>query len=317
MSDRSGGSKALIRLLKAFSALAVLLGLAGMPEKASATEKCVAPTISHVGKCHHRGFARRVVDRELHGREKSSPVPTGVDVKLLATQLEGELAEGDIYPIGRSRNDWVLLTRRMTRNIYQTEHPANLYLLRIVPESPKAGRGKHSLVTVIGTVGTSLLISDDENPDRAQGGDAKSSAVQRCYNAEEDAFEENGYPRVGGEWRWQRLPSGRQWLVVPLSRSEGYAGGGGAFSAEMLLAINDGALTPIACYQISRYQMFGGNWNPDGSREHPESQAAWRVGFSAERGDQWPAIHLRAVTSKTPSAQLRWNPGMQYYQPRR
>lgn len=50
--------------------------------------------------------------------------------------------------------------------------------------------------------------------------------------------------------------------------SEGYAGGGGFWSALYLFELRDGALELVFGAGMSMYRDIAGDWNPDGTREH-------------------------------------------------
>ena len=129
--------------------------------------------------------------------------------------------------------------------------------------------------------------------------------------AEDDYNSGEGYPEIGGVFHWITLSPQHKLLAAPVGRTEGYAGGGGSFTGEILFELRGDTMNPVACYATSRYQMFGGEWNPDGSRQHPESQAGWRL--KATGTGRWPSLRLIPVTANTPSATLVWDATLGFY----
>ena len=151
------------------------------------------------------------------------------------------------------------------------------------------------------------LMLNKPASDSNQNEGEKAFSLQDCVNPESEAENDPAgpYEQMAGRYRWLRLSSGRQLLAAQIRRSEGYAGGSGSFTAELLLDIRDGKLVPVGCYAVSRYQMFGGSWNRDGTRQHPESIAAWKP--VPLPGGKWPKIRLQPTTAATPSAILVWD----------
>ncbi|MDR0480643.1 MAG: hypothetical protein LBG66_02010 [Gallionellaceae bacterium] len=296
--------------------LAGMLAFCALP--AFAAEECTAKSISDTGKCGDRAFAKRVVDRELRGIPPPAPEqPDGIDANLVATMLMRTLSKGEWRPVEGGRDDWVLLAYkgevyldpRSGDNVYTVASsgydnpPTQIALVRIEPGGGDAEDATpKSRVTVIATRDSLVSAEIDPpciDPEAISGDELNSSSRSG-----------DDYPDIKG-FRWLKLSAQHRVLAATVSRSEGYAGGGGSFEGEILLDIKDGKFIPIACYAISRYQMFGGEWNPDGTRQHPESQAAWKLKIMGK--GEWPTLQLVPVTSNTPSARLIWDSAAGYY----
>jgi len=298
--------------------LAVLLccGLAAIPARAD--QKCVAASIDRVGKCLGRPApVRKVIDRELHGIE-SAPVQAPFDTRLLATQIAGDFALGDAARLkGGERGDWMLLIRHGEADREGRLVPAGnaapfrLAWLRYSAPAPAKGQaagGQRPLVELRAMAEIADLLPEEGAAD--DSGEASGSRPA-CVDPEGGENMSGPYTSFTGDFRWLQLSPGHRVLLAGVSRSEGYAGGGGSFSGELMLDVRDGVLVPIACYAISRYQMFGGNWNPDGTREHPESFAAWRL--VVQPAKPWPKLRLRPTSPATPAASLIWDSAREQY----
>ena len=264
----------------------------------SAAETCVARSIDKVGNCHGRGFARKVVNREIRGQPESTPVPPSINPDLLATQLLGEHGQGFWYPISGG-TEWILsatpaevapdgTTYRLTP---RSNAPPTLYLVSI-----------HSAAQADTPSDVRVLASSATTADKAE----TAIADIVCVDPNENTENSGGYPDLSGTFSWLRLSPKHRILLAGVSRSEGYAGGGGSFNAVVLLDRRGAALAPVGCVSVSRYQMFGGSWNTDGTRQHPESQASWDLRVVGGGAD-WPALRLQATTSNTRSTGLGWN----------
>lgn len=294
--------------------LAALLGLGLVAIPASADQKCVAGSIDQVGKCLGRPAAvRKVIDRELRGVE-ATPLRAPFDTRLLATQIAGDFALGEVArPGGGPRNDWMLMIRRaeVDREGRLVE-AGNGTLFRLAwlryEPAPARQKGQAAEVDARPLVQLKAMAEiADLLPDESSAGDAGGAptGLPDCVDPEGGENMLGAYTALTGNFQWLKLSATRRVLLAGVSRSEGYAGGGGSFSGEVMLEVRDGVLVPIACYAVSRYQMFGGNWNPDGTREHPESFAAWKLRI--QPGGQWPKLQLLPTSPATPAATLVWD----------
>lgn len=300
--------------------------LAWPAQPASAAEECIANAIDQTGRCRGRGFARKAVERELGGVDTPAPPPPeGLDPAVLAGQLTGGFATGELYPVEGRRGDWVLVAHRAeaaatTLNQYEliaSSDKATL-LIALLRWQPAATGEDKPVLRVLAT--TERLTADtaaestaDTEPAAGEPVVATTRATVPCVDPEQgDELDSvGGYPDIGQRFRWVALAPGHRVLAAGVARSEGYAGGAGSFAGEILLDPRQGRLAPVACYAVSRYQMFGGDWNPDGTRQHPESQAAWTL--QPVPGGEWPRLRLRPDTADTPGAHLRWDSGAGHY----
>ena len=310
-------------------AVAALAGVCLMlGGRGQAAEECHARSIDTVGRCHHRGFAKRVVDSQLRGApdEPTAP-PRDVDGNLLATELAGELSTGTWFPVGGADNQWVLVVRRAEVGLppdfaVQTwPGEGNLRFVALVQIVSK-GAGAKPAVTLLAKA-DSLIAGTaavpQQQPDPAAPPPLQAATVP-CVDPESgqtaDDANSGGYPDIAGTFRWLALTPGHRVLAAGVARSEGYAGGGGSFAGEIMLDQRGDSLVPIGCHVQSRYQMFGGDWNEDGTRQHPESQAAWVLQVQPASGAhpaEWPQLLLMPVTRNTPAARLVWNIQAGYY----
>jgi len=250
-------------------------------------------------------------------------LPPGLDPDVLAVQLTGRLAMGELREVTGGKGDWVLFARAASTKetapgkfeLRERSNPFSSLTALVRWQSPEH-RSQLPLLQVLATTpsvtqGTAAQEADEESvggPDASPPPDTVP-----CIDPEADQASDRdggGYPDIG-EFRWVQLSKAHRVLAARVSRSEGYAGGGGSFEAEVLLEPRQGQLVPVACYAISRDQMFGGSWRPDGTREHPESHAAWTL--RAVSGAAWPRLHLRPSTRHTPGAFLRWNSESGHY----
>ena len=264
----------------------------------SAAETCVARSIDKVGKCNGRAFARKIVNREIRGQPQSAPVPLSIDPDLLATQLLGEHGQGFWYPISGG-TEWIL-----SATPAEVSPDGNTY--RLTPRS----KARATLYHVSIRSGTQADTPPDVRilASRSTTVDKTETAIADivCVDPDENKKNSGGYPEVSGRFAWLWLSPKHRILLAGVSRSEGYAGGGGSFNAVVLLDRRGAALAPVGCVSVSRYQMFGGSWNADGTRQHPESQASWDLRVVGSGGN-WPALWLQATTSNTQSTGLGWD----------
>ncbi|RPE82012.1 hypothetical protein [Vulcaniibacterium tengchongense] len=296
-----------------FASLLAAALLAAVAGPALAAEECVAASIDEVGRCGRRGAAATA---GLHDRETPRPAPPpGLDPDLLATQLLGDFAVGELHPVAGGDGEWVLVARQAA----VVAVDANAYALREQGPEPsvarvallgwREGAGEGALPTV-------RILAETADPTEGTAAAAVADgagAVVPCVDPEAggELDSAGGYPDIAGEFRWRRLSPQHRVLAASVRRSEGYAGGGGGFHGEVLLEPRDGRLVPVACYARSRFQMFGGEWNEDGTRQHPESRAAWEMRVLP--GGEWPRLRLHPVTADTPAAALRWDPARGHY----
>ncbi len=296
----------------------VLISASSIAAKA---ESCHSRDLSDVGHCNGNRYARKVVREQLEGVPPSvvSP-PRELDGSLLATQLSGELSDADIYPVlGGDGRDWVLVGYRavmtsarfkMQRDGYQPS-PSLIAILRWTP-TPADSETKPGAAVL--AMSKRALIPSDREDERAGGEDSligPSCVVPRGETEESDP----GYYDTYRGFRWLTLSSHHRILTATIDRSEGYAGGGGSFEAELLIDIGEGGvLRPVACYATNSYQMLAGEWNHDGTRQHHEYQSSWKlVVDSRGRQREWPMLRLSPITSNTAGATLVWDSTQKQY----
>lgn len=294
---------------RGFGALALILAALAAP--AQAAEECLAGSIDQVGKCLKRhAFVQKTLARELHGIEARQPqAPAPFDTNLLATQLAGRLARGEALPLPGAPGEWLLHVRAAEINSEGLLGEAgDDALLALVWLRYRLADGDDTDQRPRIEVRAHLDIGELQGENAFMGAEA-SETLPACIDPEDNSGN-SGYSRFDGAFRLLHL-NGRRLLAASVSRSEGYAGGGGSFSGEMLFDVRDGRLVPIACYALANYQMFGGDWNPDGTRQHPEAFAAWRLRIRP--GRPWPVLQLQPVTRHTAGATLRWDAARSYY----
>lgn len=287
-------------------------------------ESCHINSIDEAGRCKGRGFARAVVERELQGRDAVPPSPP-VDANLLATQLLGTLGVGQMFPVSGAAGQWVLLAadgevQQAAPNGYEIrlQHSSfdgdDTRLIALLHWQPAEGENV-GLMRVLATTSniTALTSSSVEGglpcvvPDGQTGGEG--------FDAVAAVADDEGmpmFPRMGGEFGWVALTPQHRVLAAAVSRSEGYAGGGGSFNGQVLLDQQGHTLVPVACHATTTYVMTAGEWNPDGTRQHDEYQAAWRLRPQAEQGP-WPRLQLQPETRGESEAWLKWDADKGHY----
>ena len=297
-----------LRQLAVWLALLAPCAWLGVPRTAQAAETCVARSIDQVGKCSARRGSRvqQIIDRELRGLEPRAPtvaVPFNVD--LLATQIAGDYAKGEAWPVDVKRGEWVLASKfaRLDANgrleLRSDITITTLALLRWQAAHEPVGGAPPVRPQV-------QLLAEGEVQDVLAGnGSAEKTATNLPQCIDPDGQDGNDF-HLAGNFRWLTLGKQRV-LAATVQRSEGYAGGGGDFTSSVLFAIRGDQLVPVACFSQENYQMFGGNWNPDGTREHPEARAAWRMKTRHRAGSAWPDLLLQPLTRDTPGATLVWD----------
>lgn len=298
----------------------MLFGLCLTTSAAWAAQECVAGSIDQAGKCLGQPAAvRKVINRELRG-SAAPPLLAPFDTRLLATQIAGNFAQGEVARIaGGPRSDWMFLIRssapdREGRLVSSNdETPYRLAWIRYsAAPAPRKGQtaadDPRPLIELKAMAEIVDLLPADLPPGDTAG---EPQTTPDCVNPEGDENMSGPYTALNGDFRWLQLSPRQRVLIAGVSRSEGYAGGGGSFTGEVMLNVRDGVLVPIACYAIARYQMFGGDWNPDGSRQHPESFAAWKL--VVRPGKQWPNLRLQPTSLHTRAASLSWDPVRRQY----
>ena len=277
-------------------------------------EVCHTGRADQAGRCEGRSFAPQVVSSELQGAQAQPRTPP-VEADLLATQLLGRLASGELYPVAGADDQWVLVASAGQL----VEHVPNDYQIR--PRS--SGMGEEVLLTALlhwqpsdGERKGVMQVLATTGSIAAMTGKAAGHPPCVVPVTDDLAPGEAGdgalYPVQDGAFHWQVLSAQHRVLAAAVSRSEGYAGGGGEFNADVLLEVRDGALWPVACHATDSYQMIAGNWNPDGTREHDEYQASWVLQPMAGQA-AWPRLQLRALTDQAQGAWLAWDADKGYY----
>lgn len=283
-------------------ASAALLVLTTGSGVANASQTCTARSIARLGRCLHSPSVKAVVDREIRGiAPPAARSPEGIDGDLLATRLSGAHATGEWSPVSGKPGEWILVVRPAAvtgsdsfKLAAGSDQSPSLIVLARIARAPASDPAAKSRVEIVATA--DHLWSDD-------------AAAPPCVDPEDRKGEEfnssGGYPDIGGEYRSIALSPTNRVIAATVGRTEGYAGGGGSFTGTVLLSVSRGHLVPVGCYATARYQMFGGDWNADGTRQHPESNAQWRM--VPEKQGVWPTLDLVATTSSTPGATLVWD----------
>jgi hypothetical protein len=221
----------------------------------------------------------------------------------------------------------------MTGCFWLTRHPSSVNPANLAL-TPRQADQQHTLAAVIRwtepgpsdsqakPTATVLALTKNtlipEQADGESGGEqeAKSSVGGlSCVvpKSETEGSDPGSYSEYG-KFRWMQLSPKHRVVIATISRNEGYAGGGGSFEAELLLdAATDGTLRPIACYAINSYQMVAGEWNQDGSRNHDEYQAGWKLVIDRNSHAEWPRLRLLPTTAQTSGAILVWSAQSQQY----
>ncbi|MFT4268119.1 MAG: hypothetical protein QM586_13015, partial [Xenophilus sp.] len=238
------------------------------------------------------------------GTQRQSPF----NPHLLATQITGDVSYGNAWPIASgAAGDWALEIApasingdgAVTGSLADIGHGIRLALLRWQPASKEGERPVVTLRAVLDADAVLAQAADFPGP--------------RCINS--DGNGSGGAWRLASSYRWQDLGAGRRVLAASIGHSEGYAGGGGDFRAELLLDVRGSLLAPIACYAVDSSELFAGEWNPDGTRNHIAARSAWRMQPRPRQGSAWPDLRLQPTTGKTPSATLVWNAARGMYAP--
>lgn len=333
-----------------------VLCLAALTAPAHGAEKCLASSIDQVGQCaaFQGSGVPATIDREIKGKTPAHQPPP-FDQTLAATRIFGNTATGEAWPIAppapgkaaahaRNASTWVLLIQaavpddqgQLTANRPGAAPgaPDALALLRYTPADESAARSRPTL-QVLGLLQGAQTYLEDGSDD--------PSVVQPCHTPGES--EPQTMQTLGPPFAWVSVGA-HQLLTATASRSEGYAGGGGNFTSRMLMQLREGDLRIVACYSVENYQMFGGDWNPDGSRQHPETLSRWAMqvqpapsarpgkagrasqgspgradgadgasGTPAAAPAPWPDLLLKPLTRATPSGRMVWDADRDYYVP--
>ena len=287
-------------------------------------ESCRSHDLSGVGHCKVIRYARKVVREQLQGIEPQqiSP-PVGMDATLLATQLSRTLSVGNVYPVhGSSFHDWALLAYPSSVNPADLtlagrrtdQQPSLVAVIRWSQPGPSDSQVKPT-ATVLALTKKTLIPgqTDDASDSERETKSAADSLYCVVPKSETDGSDPGSYPEYS-KFRWLQLSPKHRVLVATITRNEGYAGGGGSFEAELLVDTTaDGSLRPIACYATNSYQMIAGEWNQDGTRNHDEYQAGWKLVVDRQSREEWPRLRLRPTTAGTSGATLVWDGQRQQY----
>ncbi|WP_321882992.1 hypothetical protein [Paraburkholderia bannensis] len=318
-------------LVTNFSRIIILCVVLASNASPAAAESCHSHDLSGVGHCHENRYARNVVRTQLMGmaQAQQQTPPSSMNTTLLATQLTGELATGVVYPVANSAgHDWVMLTypasvapdaSRYSYYSLSTSHaddnPALLAVIHWTQPAGKADDDKPT-ATVLAMSSDALIpgqTKDDSSNDSAAKSPSKKPLACVVPKSESEGSDPGVYSSYA-QFRWLQLSAQHRVLAATLTRNEGYAGGGGSFSAELLLDISaDGELSPIACYAVNSYQMIAGEWNQDGTRQHEEYQSGWKLVIAHGSRQAWPQLRLVPTTNSTSGATLVWDAQAQHY----
>ena len=134
------------------------------------------------------------------------------------------------------------------------------------------------------------------------------------------AMQDAGKPMLAAPQSWKRFDLARYQIRpdetafgVRAGWSEGYSGGGADFEALYLFRIEGRALRVVFARPMAFYKMLAGDWNPDGTREHIESDASNTLSLLPGKTDGYFDIQLRqqkGVWKQT----LKWSAARQRYE---
>ena len=274
--------------------------------------------LSKAGRVHHTleeaannpqsPLTKRFVDEELRGIPETSAIPEApgwADPNLVSMLIFDKVETyGDKIPDanwiqvqGGDGQDWLLVSRDCQPDVMES-----LALVRLASKPAVPGgsgianspQGK-PVVQVLG-----ILKNADPNHDD-------------ILSPEPFENDDTSYPNPSVAARWIQLAPGNRVLAVDLHRMEGYAGGGADFNATVLLALEGGTLRRVAAFQSGYGKLLAGNWNEDGTREHIEANAEWKLKVFPGKTN-WPVLKLIATTPRTRSAWLVWNADLRIYE---
>ena len=96
-------------------------------------------------------------------------------------------------------------------------------------------------------------------------------------------------------------------------RSEGYSGGGADFEALYLFRIDGATLRVAFARPMSFVKSIAGDWNPDGTREHDESDASNSLVILPGKTGGYFDIQLRQQGGKWKRT-FKWSAQKQAYE---
>ena len=273
--------------------LLLALLLAAIPGWAEA-RRCAARDLADADRCNRSSpAAQTVFDREMRGIAPPAPDPVAppawLDTDLLETQLFG-LEEGasrgapDFWPVpGWPEPDAFLMVAK------RPDGPAAV-LLRFVSPTAEA----RPEVRIIARMDA---MPEDAACAPPRGGDTSRNSP---------------YELVPESPAVMPLRAGTTVLRFRLAASEGYAGGGASFEAVMLGVVDNGSVRPIACIEVHGYQMFAGEWNRDGTRQHEIAEDEWHLSLGRPGPDGYRDIVARPA-GRGAAVIYRWNPAARTY----
>jgi hypothetical protein len=258
------------------------------------------------------------------GAPTSPKPPPGIRPEALATQLLGEEALGDMYPVKGGRDDWVLVVR-LSRNTQDRYEVNGHKLIALVHWEPAPNLGDKPVLRVIatkrgrltqGSAGDAIPYGEEKASAPTEGAAVDTvQATVPCVNPLEGTDFGNNegrqYPEIVGEFRWLKLSAGRRVLAATVAGRDLFVGGLDAYEAELLLEPRAGKLVPVACSSSSRYQTYRDAQNRDGTWQHSESEDAWKL--RPVGSGPWPRLHLRPTTVDTAGAYLVWDEQLGHY----
>jgi hypothetical protein len=119
--------------------------------------------------------------------------------------------------------------------------------------------------------------------------------------------------------RWERFDLA-PYLIRPdsyafglrASWTEGYSGGGAAFEALYLFAMQGDRLQVVFAEPMSAFQDIAGNWNPDQTRQHDISEDAKVLVVQKQATGGYFDLILKSRSGGTPQ-RLQWSAAAQTY----
>ena len=167
-----------------------------------------------------------------------------------------------------------------------------------------------------GADGAPTLVARTETPVSVQT-DWEDSNIDPPIDL---AMQDAGKPMLAAPQSWKRFDLARYQIRpdetafgVRAGWSEGYSGGGADFEALYLFRIEGRALRVVFAQPMAFYKMLAGDWNPDGTREHIESDASNTLSLLPGKTDGYFDIQLRqqkGVWKQT----LKWSAARQRYE---
>ena len=105
-----------------------------------------------------------------------------------------------------------------------------------------------------------------------------------------------------------RISQGARVFGLRWSFSVPYSGGGADWEGLTLFELKDGALRTVLTEPMYHFAMYGGDWNPDGTRQHPTVEESVILRIARGSTDGYQNLELRRTERKVQWRRtLRWS----------